>query len=288
MADVSKYLILFGAQASGKGTQARMLQERFGIPQVATGDLFRTHKSQGTELGQLAQSYMSRGELVPDSVTVAMVEDRLSQPDAANGAILDGFPRNLAQAEALDAMLAKWGASITAAVYIELGRDVLMKRITGRRTCRNCQAVYNVESKPPKVEGVCDQCGGELVQRADDMDVEAVARRLQLYFEQTTPVVDYYRGKGLLKQVNGDQSIDAVAAAIVTALEEPAVQKEEIKAKPRAAVRKVARKAPPKKVAKKAPVKKVTRKAAAKKAPARKRAKPTAKKVTAKKATRRK
>ena len=288
MADGSKYLILFGAQASGKGTQARMLQERFGIPQVATGDLFRTHKSQGTELGQLAQSYMSRGELVPDSVTVAMVEDRLSQPDAANGAILDGFPRNLAQAEALDAMLAKWGAGITAAVYIELGRDQLMKRITGRRTCRNCQAVYNVESKPPKVEGVCDQCGGELVQRADDMDVEAVARRLQLYFEQTTPVVDYYRGKGLLKQVNGDQSIDAVAAAIVTALEEPAVQKEEVKAGPRAAVRKVARKALPKKVAKKAPVKKVTQKAAAKKAPARKRAQPAAKKVTAKKATRRK
>ena len=288
MADGRKYLILFGAQASGKGTQARMLQERFGIPQVATGDLFRTHKSQGTELGQLAQSYMSRGELVPDSVTVAMVEDRLSQPDAANGAILDGFPRNLAQAEALDAMLAKWGAGITAAVYIELGRDVLMKRITGRRTCRNCQAVYNVETKPPKVEGVCDQCGGELVQRADDMDVEAVARRLQLYFEQTTPVVDYYRGKGLLKQVNGDQSIDAVAAAIVTALEEPAVQKEEAKAGPRAAVRKVARKALPKKVAKKAPVKKVTQKAAAKKAPARKRGQSTAKKVTAKKATRRK
>jgi len=217
-----------------------------------------------------------------------MVEARLSQPDAANGAILDGFPRNLAQAEALDAMLAKQSAGITAAVYIELGRDQLMRRITGRRTCRNCQAVYNVESKPPKVEGVCDQCGGELVQRADDMDVEAVARRLQLYFEQTTPVVDYYRGKGLLKQVNGDQSIDAVAAAIVTALEEPAVQKEEAKAGPRAAVRKVARKALPKKVAKKAPVKKVTQKAAAKKAPARKRGQSTAKKVTAKKATRRK
>lgn len=288
MADGSKYLILFGAQASGKGTQARMLQERFGIPQVATGDLFRTHKSQGTELGQLAQSYMSRGELVPDSVTVAMVEDRLSQPDAESGAILDGFPRNLAQAEALDAMLAKRGAGITAAVYIELSRDVLMKRITGRRTCRNCQAVYNVESKPSKVEGVCDQCGGELVQRADDMDVEAVARRLQLYFEQTTPVVDYYRGKGLLKQVNGDQSIDAVAAAIVTALEEPAVQKEEAKAGPRAAVRKVAGKTLPKKAAKKAPAKKVTKKAAATKAPARKRAKPAAKKAAAKKATRRK
>lgn len=215
MADRRMYLILFGAQASGKGTQARMLQERFGIPQVATGDLFRANLSQGTELGQLAKSYMDRGELVPDHVTVAMVEDRLSKPDAAPGAILDGFPRNLAQAEALDAMLVKWGASVGAAMYIQLDRDRLMKRITGRRTCRNCQAVYNVESKPPKVEGVCDQCGGELVQRPDDMDEAAVARRLDIYFEQTTPVIEYYRGKDLLKKVNGDQSIEVVQAAIL-------------------------------------------------------------------------
>jgi len=274
MADKRMYLILFGAQASGKGTQARTLQERFGIPQVATGDLFRTHKSQGTELGKLAQSYMDRGELVPDSVTVAMVEDRLSQPDASGGAILDGFPRNLAQAEALDAMLAKWGAGVEAAVYIQLDRGRLMKRITGRRTCRNCQAVYNVESKPPQVEGVCDVCGGELAQRADDMDEAAVARRLQLYFGQTTPVIEYYRGKGLLKEVNGDQSIEAVEAAILAALEAPPPDKPKVarkarKAKPAAKKKVVAKRAPAKKAVKKT-VKKAAAKKTAKKAALRK------------------
>ncbi len=267
MADRRTYLILFGAQASGKGTQARMLQERFGIPQVATGDLFRTHKSQGTELGKLAQSYMDRGELVPDSVTVAMVEDRLSQPGASSGAILDGFPRNLAQAEALDGMLAKWGTGVTAAVYIQLDRDRLMRRITGRRTCRNCQAVYNVESNPPKAEGVCDRCGGELVQRADDMDEAAVARRLELYFGQTTPVIDYYRAKGLLKEVDGDQGIEAVQATVRAALEEPTPQKAEAEVKPKAAAKKVTQKVAAKKVTKKAAAKRVTQKA---KAPARK------------------
>jgi len=195
-----------------------MLQERLGVPQVATGDLFRMNMSQGTELGKLAQSYIDRGELVPDSVTVAMVEDRLRQPDAAGGAILDGFPRNLAQAEALDAMLKGWGASITAAIYIRLDRDRLMKRITGRRVCRNCQAVYHVEFSPPKVDGVCDVCDGPVVPRADDMDEAAVARRLDIYFEQTTPVIKYYQSKKLLKEVDGDQSIEVVQAAILAAL----------------------------------------------------------------------
>jgi adenylate kinase len=271
MADKRTYLILFGAQASGKGTQARMLQERFGIPQVATGDLFRANLSQGTELGQLAKSYMDRGELVPDRVTVAMVEDRLSKPNAAPGAILDGFPRNLAQAEALDAMLAKWGEGITAAVYIRLDRDRLMKRITGRRTCGNCQAIYNVESKPPKVEGVCDACGGELIQRPDDMDETAVARRLDIYFEQTTPVIEYYRGKNLLKEVDGDQSIEAVQVAIREALGEPAPKQVEVEAKPKSAVKKAAKKV-------------AAKKAAVKKAPARKKAKVVAKKAATKKA----
>jgi adenylate kinase len=280
MADKQTYLILFGAQASGKGTQARMLQERFGIPQVATGDLFRANLSQGTELGQLAKSYMDRGELVPDRVTVAMVEDRLSKPDATPGAILDGFPRNLAQAEALDAMLAKWGAGVTAAVYIRLDRDRLMKRITGRRTCRNCQAVYNVESKPPKVEGVCDACGGELIQRPDDMDVAAVSRRLGIYFEQTTPVIEYYRGKSLLKEVDGDQSIEAVQAAIRKALGETAP--EEAEAKPKAAVKKATKKVAAKKAAKKAKPAQVTRKKAAAKATAKKTVKKPAKKTTQK------
>jgi adenylate kinase len=257
MAKKRTYLILFGAQGSGKGTQARLLQDKLGAPQVATGDLFRMHLSQGTELGKLAKSYMDRGELVPDSVTVSMVEERLSQPDAAKGAIMDGFPRNLAQAEALDAMLAKWNAGVSAALYIRLERDELMKRITGRRTCKNCQAVYHVLFSPPKVDGVCDRCGGEVIQRADDADEAAVARRLELYFEQTTPVIEYYRSKQVLKELDGSQSIEAVGKAMLAAI------------KPRAAAKKPVKKAPAKKAVKK-PAKKATKKAPAKRAATRK------------------
>jgi len=259
MAAKRTYLILFGAQGSGKGTQARMLQEWLGVPQVATGDLFRANLGQGTELGKLARSYMDRGELVPDSVTVAMVEDRLSQPDAAKGAIFDGFPRNLAQAEALDAMLAKWNTGIKAAVYIQLDRDQLMKRITGRRTCKNCQAVYHVEFNPPKVDGVCDACGGEVVQRADDADEVAVARRLDIYFEQTTPVIDYYRGKKLLKEVDGSLSIETVQQAMRAAIKPKPARKAKLAAMP---VKKVTKKAPVKKAkpVKKAATQKATRK----------------------------
>jgi adenylate kinase len=252
MAKKRTYLILFGAQGSGKGTQARLLQDKLGVPQVATGDLFRMHLSQGTELGKLAKSYMDRGELVPDSVTVSMVEERLAQPDAAKGAIMDGFPRNLAQAQALDALLENRGRGISAAVYIKLERDELMKRITGRRTCKNCQAVYHVQFNPTKVEGVCDKCGGQVIQRADDADEAAVARRLDIYFEQTTPVIEYYGGKKVLTELDGNQSIDAVGKAMLPV----------IKPKP---ARKVA-----KKVVKKAPAKKVVSKAAAKKAQAKK------------------
>jgi len=257
MADKRTYLILFGAQGSGKGTQARMLQEWLGVPQVATGDLFRTNMGQGTELGKLAKSYIDRGELVPDSVTVEMVKDRLSQTDAAKGAIFDGFPRNLAQAEALDAMLAQWGTGIKAVVYIQLDRDQLMKRITGRRTCKNCQAVYHVEFSPPKVDGVCDVCGGEVVQRADDADEAAVARRLDIYFEQTTPVIDHYRGKKLLKEVDGSLNIEAVQQAMRSAVKPRPVRK----ASP-------AKKAPAKKAVKratKAVGKKTVKKTAARK-----------------------
>ena len=259
MADKRTYLILFGAQGSGKGTQARMLQEWLGVPQVATGDLFRSNMGQGTELGKLARSYMDRGELVPDSVTVEMVRDRLSQPDAAKGAIFDGFPRNLAQAEALDAMLAQWGTGIKAAVYIQLDRDQLMKRIMGRRTCKNCQAVYHVEFNPPKMDGVCDACGGEVVQRADDADEVAVARRLDIYFEQTTPVIDYYRGKKLLKEVDGSLNIEGVQQAMRSAIKPKPVRKAKPIARP---VKKASKKAKPVKrvPAKKAATKKATRK----------------------------
>ena len=273
MAAKRTYLILFGAQGSGKGTQARLLQDKLGLPQVATGDLFRMHLGQGTELGKLAKSYMDRGELVPDSITVSMVEERLSQPDAAKGAIMDGFPRNLAQAEALDTMLAKWGTGISAAIYIQLDRDELMKRITGRRTCKNCQAVYHVLFSPPKVDGVCDQCGGEVIQRADDADEAAVARRLELYFEQTTPVIEYYRGKKVLKELVGSQSIDAVGKAMLAAIKPKPVRK---------AAKKPVKKAPAKKAIKTA--KAAAKKAATKEAPAKKAA---AKKTTQKATLRR-
>lgn len=259
MAQKRTYLILFGAQGSGKGTQARLLQDKLGVPQVATGDLFRANLGQGTELGQLAKSYMDRGELVPDSVTVAMVQDRLLQPDASKGAILDGFPRNLAQAESLDEMLAKWGVGVSAALYLQLSRDELMKRITGRRTCKQCQAVYHVMFNPPAVEGKCDQCGGEVIQRADDADEAAVARRLDIYFEQTTPVIEYYRGASLLKEIDGSLSIHEVQEATLGAI-------------------KPARKVVSKRKSVKKPVKKVAQKAVAKKS-----GKPAASKLAGKK-----
>jgi adenylate kinase len=270
MAKKRTYLILFGAQGSGKGTQARLLQDQLAVPQVATGDLFRMHLGQGTELGKLAKSYMDRGELVPDNVTVSMVEERLSQPDAVNGAIMDGFPRNLAQAQDLDAMLAKWDTGIAAAMYIQLSRDELMKRITGRRTCKNCQAVYHVRFNPPKTEGVCDKCGGQVIQRADDADEAAVARRLDIYFEQTTPVIEYYRAKKVLHELDGSLSIDEVGKAVLAAIRPEPVRKVAKKPVKRAPARKAAKKVPAKKLVKKAATKKVTNKKTARKSSSRK------------------
>jgi len=213
-----RYIVLFGAQGSGKGTQARLLQDYFGIPQVATGDLFRYNLKNQTELGKLAKSYMERGELVPDEVTNAMVRERLSQSDARGGAILDGYPRNLAQAQALDEMLAEWGGEVTQAIYIEVSEEELLRRLTGRRVCRECQATYHVVFNPPKEEGVCDRCGGELYQRNDDKDEAAIRRRLEIYMKETLPVIEYYRRRGLLTTVNGEQSIEAVNRDIVTAV----------------------------------------------------------------------
>lgn len=210
------FIVLFGAQGSGKGTQARLLEERFDIPQVATGDLFRYNLKNETELGLLAKSYMDRGELVPDDVTNAMVRKRLSQEDARTGAILDGYPRNLIQARALDEMLAEdHDAEIVRAVFIDVSQAELMRRLTGRRVCRSCQATYHVVFNPPEVAGVCDRCGGELYQRDDDKDEDAIQRRLEIYMEETRPVIDYYRDKGLLVEVDGEQSIENVNQRIV-------------------------------------------------------------------------
>jgi adenylate kinase len=202
------YLVLLGVPGAGKGTQARMLEESFHLPQISTGDIFRYNLKNQTELGLLAKSYMDRGDLVPDEVTIRMVQDRLEKSDAANGAILDGFPRNLLQASALDEMTADYGG-VTLAPLINLSDEEAMVRITGRRICRTCGAVYHVEFNPPKKAGICDVDGGELYQRDDDKP-ETVRNRLYVYYKQTSPLIGYYFAKSLLTELDGAEPIDVV------------------------------------------------------------------------------
>lgn len=202
-------VIIMGPPGVGKGTQATDLAAHMGVPHIATGDLFRDAAQRGTPLGLQAQGYMQRGELVPDALTIALLLDRLNESDAAAGALLDGFPRTLPQAEALDAALADRGRAVGRALYLTAPRDVLVDRLSGRWLCRDCQTPYHEIFSPPKVAGICDRCGGELYQRADDRR-ETIARRLDVYLEQTVPVVEYYRAKGVLAEVNGDQEIAAV------------------------------------------------------------------------------
>jgi adenylate kinase len=210
-------LVLLGAPGAGKGTQAKKLIEKYGIPQISTGDLLRAAVSAGTQLGKEAKSYMDRGELVPDRVVLGMVEERLKQDDCKKGYILDGFPRNVAQAEALDKMLNDLGMSLDAALSVDVPFDDLMKRLTGRRTCKACGQMYNIYFNPPKKEGVCDKCGGELFQRDDDKE-ETIKKRLEVYNSQTSPLIDYYSKKGILKSVNGTGSIDEIFANICKVL----------------------------------------------------------------------
>jgi adenylate kinase len=209
-------VILIGAPGAGKGTQARKLSDEFGVPHIATGDMFRTAVSQGTPMGIAAKRFMDRGELVPDDVTVGIVEERLSGPDAAAGFVMDGFPRTVTQATAFDAILSRMGRRLDAAIEIAMPRDQLIQRLTQRRVCSKCQASYQLTSAPPKVAGICDRCGGELIQRDDDSE-KTVAKRLDVYDRQTAPLLSYYKGSGLLKTVDGSQSIDAVNSAIVAA-----------------------------------------------------------------------
>jgi adenylate kinase len=211
-------LVLLGAPGAGKGTQAKNLIEKYGIPQVSTGDILRQSVADGTPLGKEAKSYMDKGELVPDSVVLGLVEERLQADDARKGYILDGFPRNTAQAEALDAMLEKLSMPITAAVSVDVPFEDLMKRLTGRRTCKSCGQMYNVYFSPPAKEGVCDKCGGELYQRDDDQE-ETIKKRLDVYQSQTAPLIDYYGKKGLLKSIEGTGSIDEIFGKLVTTLE---------------------------------------------------------------------
>jgi len=211
------YIILLGAPGAGKGTQAATLAEKLGAAHIATGDLFRQALEQGTELGMQAKSYMEKGTLVPDEITAQMVLDRISAPDCEAGIILDGFPRNLEQAEALDKALARQERAIDKVVYIKVPEEELLKRLSGRWICRKCQAPYHAVDSPPKVAGKCDRCGGELYQRADD-NAETIKNRLEVYFAQTAPLIDYYARAGKLLEVNGEGSVAEVSQRAVAAL----------------------------------------------------------------------
>ena len=199
-------LIILGAPGSGKGTSATVLREKYSLAHISTGDIFRSNIKNGTPLGIEAKSYIDKGALVPDSLTVSMVEDRLSQDDCKKGYILDGFPRTLAQAEALDEMLAKNGDKIDAVLSIVVDDEIIKDRVSGRRVCEKCGASFNVKFKPTKTEGVCDLCGGKVVQRADDNE-ETVANRLTTYYENTQPLIDFYEKKGLID--DGDNGKDS-------------------------------------------------------------------------------
>jgi adenylate kinase len=194
-----------------------MLAEKLKLVQVASGDLFRQALAQQTELGKKAKVYMDKGQLVPDEITIQMVLDRLAAPDCENGAILDGFPRNLQQAEALDKAMAKQSKAIDKVVYIKVSEGELLKRLGGRWICRNCQAPYHEVDSPPKVKGKCDRCGGELYQRADD-NIETVKNRLEVYFAETSPLIDYYKKAGKLLEIDGEGSTAEVNERIITTL----------------------------------------------------------------------
>ena len=202
-------LVLLGAPGAGKGTQAKKLIDKYGIPQISTGDILRKAVADGTPLGKEAKSYMDSGGLVPDSVVIGLVKERIAQDDCKKGYILDGFPRNTAQAEALDKMLAALNMSLTAALSVDVPFEDLMKRLTGRRTCKGCGQMYNIYFKAPAKEGTCDKCGGELFQRDDDKEA-TIKKRLEVYNAQTAPLIDYYGKKGIVKSVSGTGSIDDI------------------------------------------------------------------------------
>lgn len=211
-------LVLLGAPGAGKGTQAKMLIEKYKIPQISTGDILRKAVADSTPLGKEAKVIMDKGELVPDKIVLGLVEERVKQDDCKKGFILDGFPRNTAQAEALDKMLNAMGLPIDSALSVDVPKDDLMKRLTGRRTCKNCQQMYNVYYSPPKKDVVCDKCGGELFQRGDDKE-DTIKKRLDVYDAQTAPLIDYYNKKGILKSVMGVGNIDEIFNKVCALLE---------------------------------------------------------------------
>ena len=213
-------LILLGPPGAGKGTQAKMIIEKYGIPQISTGDILRAAVKNGTPMGVKAKAFMDAGQLVTDEVVVGIVKERLNEPDCENGFILDGFPRTTPQADALTQTLISMGRSLTAVISLTVDMDALVERLTGRLTCKSCGSGYHVSFDPPLTPDVCDRCGGDLVQRADDKE-ETVRNRLEIYTEETAPLVSYYRGKGILTEVDGmadinivQQQIDAVLTAL--------------------------------------------------------------------------
>lgn len=268
-------IVLLGAPGSGKGTQAKLLVDKYKIPQVSTGDLLRAAVAAGTELGKKAKAVMDSGQLVSDDIVLGIIQERLSKPDAKAGFILDGFPRNIPQAQALDAMLARLGQPLQLALLVDVDNEVLMKRLTGRRTCSQCGAIYNIYFSPPKTSGKCDKCGGSLTQRSDDNE-DTVRNRLKVYEEQTSPLVSYYKAQGKLRTVRGTGSVNDIFKNITDIIEAQirplaAVMAQSAPAKGKGPASKPAAKAaakPAPKAASKAEAKKGVKKAAAPKAAA--------------------
>lgn len=215
---MATFVILFGPPGAGKGTQAKRLAQASGVAHISSGELFRENVGAATELGQQVKSYLDRGLLVPDEVTIEMVRARLALPEHQAGALLDGFPRTVPQAEALDALLAERGARVNAVLKISVSTEALVRRLSGRRTCTQAGHTYNLESRPPKVSGICDIDGSPLVQRDDDRR-ETVARRIQVYTDQTAPLDAFYRSRGLLVEVDGEQPVDQVTEDLLRQIE---------------------------------------------------------------------
>ena len=210
-------IIMLGAPGAGKGTQAQMIAEKYSIPHISTGDIFRVNIKNGTELGKKAKEYMDKGLLVPDELTVQLLLDRVANDDCKNGYVLDGFPRTIPQADVLDAELNKLGDKVDFAVNVDVPDENIVRRMSGRRACLKCGATYHIEHIPPKVEGICDKCGSELVLREDDKP-ETVQNRLSVYHEQTQPLIDYYDKKQILKTVDGTKDMQEVFSDIVNIL----------------------------------------------------------------------
>ncbi len=210
-------IIMLGAPGAGKGTQAKMISEKYGLPHISTGDIFRANIKNGTDLGKEAKQYMDKGQLVPDELTVRILLDRVSQADCKNGYVLDGFPRTIPQAEVLDAELTKLNDKVDYAINVDVPDENIINRMGGRRACVNCGATYHLQFAPPKKEGICDTCGNELILRDDDKP-ETVKNRLDVYHKQTQPLIEYYGNKGVLKEVDGTVAMNEVFESIVSIL----------------------------------------------------------------------